>query len=752
VLRGQVRDAATAEPLEVAQLYLEEAETGTISAADGSFTLSGICPGDYHLSVHHLGCHPKRIFLRLRADTSLQIELAHHVELLERVTVRASRSGSTGQTQAALSRQILEREAGKNLATLLTNIAGVNIIRNGSNIGKPVIHGLTGNRVAILNNGLVQAGQQWGVDHAPEVDPFTADRIVVIKGVDNIAYGGNTLGGAVLLEPSPIGYDPHLHGAAQYIFETNGRRHTASMRLEQGGSWAQWRVIGTFKYGGDQRAPNYFLRNTGLRERSFAGLLEKETSRDWSHRLYYSYFQTDLGILRGAHVGNLSDLDRAIGAAEPFFTEDTYRASVDAPRQEVSHHLVKLSSTKKLTDSRLLKLNYGGQLNHRQEYDVRRGGRTNRPTLDMVLYSHFLEGLWVNEGPRVRTRLGVQVRYHNNDNQSGTGVLPLLPDYGLLQPGLLALFNGQWDSGWNWQFGARYDFTQLDIKAISRDLPRRFLFFDHQFQQFATSLGIDRAFSSQWSSSFNIGVTRRAPEVNELYSQGLHQGVAGIEEGDPTMQAETSFKAIWTNNCHLVEERLHLEYSVYFQRIDNFIFLEPQPETRLTIRGAFPVFLYRQTLAQLWGSDLSLRYEWSERSQIQLRHSLVRGRDMTADRPLVYMPADRVDGSLSYTFPDWGKIESPTLAWTSQYVFEQTRLIFDSENLLASQDFLAPPEAYWLNGLRASMEIHWGQRTIHCDLQIENLFNTVYRDYLNRLRYYADEPGRNIRLNVRMEF
>ena len=51
------------------------------------------------------------------------------------------------------------------------------MLRNGSGISKPVIHGLFGNRVTILNNGITQSGQQWGNDHAPEIDPFVADHL-----------------------------------------------------------------------------------------------------------------------------------------------------------------------------------------------------------------------------------------------------------------------------------------------------------------------------------------------------------------------------------------------------------------------------------------------------------------------------------------------------------------------------------------------------------------------------------------------
>ncbi|MEZ4987405.1 MAG: Plug domain-containing protein [Saprospiraceae bacterium] len=149
----------------------------------------------------------------------MQITMAHHAEFLAQVIVEAESDAQTGMSRQALGRKELERGGGQTLAALVSSIAGVTTLQNGSGIAKPVIHGLTGNRIAILNNGLLQAGQQWGNDHAPEIDPFTADRLRVIKGVETIAYGGNTLGGAVLVEPSHIPDDPHLHGPRNMFWQ-----------------------------------------------------------------------------------------------------------------------------------------------------------------------------------------------------------------------------------------------------------------------------------------------------------------------------------------------------------------------------------------------------------------------------------------------------------------------------------------------------------------------------------------------------
>lgn len=742
-VRGQVLDQFTGEPLAYATVFVEETGGGEETDTAGLFVLSRLCAGDYHLRVSHVGCHAQRVFLSLQADTSIWIRLEHNESFIEGVVVTDERVRQAGQNQSTLSQRTLEQAAGENLAEMASRIAGVSLLRNGSGIAKPIIHGLSGNRIAVLNNGLVQAGQQWGSDHAPEIDPFTADKITVLKGVDAIPYGGNTLGGAVLSEPGSIATDPHLHGAAQYVGETNGRLHTLSARLEKGGGWAAWRLTGTFKQGGDHHTPDYFLRNTGIRERNVALQLQKQVGQQWFHQLYYSFFYTELGILRGSHIGNLTDLQQAIGREEPFFTEPDFSYRLEEPRQRVEHHLLKYNLKYYFSPNQSFQFTYGAQLNHRREYDVRRGDRSSRPALDLLLQSHFVDAFWALEKGKRTYRAGLQMRFNDNNNQPGTGILPLIPNYQLYQPSLYALRHSE-KGPWAWQIGGRYDFVALEVATLSLSLPRQPLSYSHRFHNYALASGLQYRSGKRWTAKFNLGLASRSPEANELHSIGLHQGVSGIEEGDPALRTEQSLKGIgtWLFNW---DDKLMLEATTYYQWINNYIFLEPQAEYRLTIRGAFPVFLYKQTDATIAGLDLTARYAFGSRLEWSGTYSLVRGRDRSHQQPLVYMPPDQLYTQLSFDLGHWGQLKDNEITVSGRYVLEQTRL-------LPQQDFLVPPPAYFLPGLSWSAEIYSGEHTLHLHLQVDNLLNTRYRDYLNRLRYYADEEGRNLKINLRWEF
>jgi iron complex outermembrane receptor protein len=318
-----------------------------------------------------------------------------------------------------------------------------------------------------------------------------------------------------------------------------------------------------------------------------------------------------------------------------------------------------------------------------------------------------------------------------------------LPDYESSVLGAYLIWNGEWRK-LDWQLGGRFDYSLLDVAAISRDLPRRVEFFDHQFSQFSLAGGLEKRWYKNGYTKLNVGLAERAPEVNELYSNGLHQGVSGIEEGRADLQPETSLKAILT---HVFEwkERFFLEASLYHQQIQDFIYLQPEEEVRLTIRGAFPVFTYQQDNARISGLDLTSKWVLASRWEWQNRYALVRGQNQETDEPLVAMPADNWMSTITHSWSAWGSFSEPRLGLSGQYVWRQSRL-------LPSQDFLAPPPEYFLLNFNFSTEKNWNKGTLHLHLQLSNLLNTTYRDYLNRLRYYADEEGRNVKVNLRYEF
>jgi len=743
-LSGQVLDENTEIPLTFANIYLEEAEKGATTDDAGMFSISGLCAGEYHIRYSHVGCETQRKFINLKSDTILVIELHHHTELLDEIVVHGAQGDNSAQVSNSLSAEKIAERGNENLANVLEQIAGVSTLKNGSGISKPVIHGLYGNRVAILNNGIAQSGQQWGNDHAPEIDPLTAEHISVVKGAGVLAYSGSSLGGIVLVEPSNIDDEPHLHGKASYIYQTNGRGHTTNLQLGKSGEKIAWRATGTLKLIGDRHAPNYFLTNTGNREANFSLQANTEHSGRWKTNFYYSLFNTKLGVLRGAHIGNLTDLESALTREKPFFTRDTFSYAINSPAQTVQHHLLKLKSKYSLNEHSFFTFTYGGQVNNRKEFDVRRGGRSDIPAFSLLQHSHFLEGQYkyISEDSLV-LKTGVQLNLTDNTNNPETGILPLIPDYrSYSSSGYIVATKEQ--KKFFYEVGARYDAKFLEAITISRDLPRRIERFNHSFYNFGLSGGVKYQINERLRTAFNTGWITRNPEINELYSSGLHQGVSGIEEGDRELTAEQSFKTTWLWEGN-VRGKFFVQALGYFQQVNNFIYLQPQEEFRLTIRGAFPVFLYKQTDARIYGADVTAYLQPTENLRFTTKYAYVKGQNVSENLPLIFMPPNNATASVNYTFEHLGDLENCAFELSGNYVFEQ-------KNLLADQDFLAPPPAYFLLAAKFSFQVDWKKTSMKFFVRGENLLNTEYRDYLNRLRYFGDDVGRNVVFGGSLKF
>lgn len=743
-VRGFVHDLGTEKPIPYANIYVKEAQTGVVTDNLGYFELAALCPGDYHISISHIGCETQEIYHTILRDTFLHISLDHNSHMLSEVTIQQSSTTSSNQENTTLGSAGIEKTADLNLANMLENMSGVNVIKNGGGISKPVVHGLYGNRLLILNNGVAQSGQQWGVDHSPEIDPLVANNITVIKGVGALAYQGSSLGSVVLVEPKRINNEPHVHGNAKYFFETNGRSKGLNLDLQQYGKLVAWRVVGTLKKSGDQRTPDYFLNNTGNEQANIALQLEKKWNDKWTTDVYASSFNAKLGVLRGSHIGNLTDLEEALVSDVPFFTEAEFSYNIDAPRQQVNHHLIKAHTRFSPTDHNYIDFTYAGQINERKEFDVRRSGRSDIPALSLSQLSNFFEGKYHHYFQNNWTlKAGIQATRVDNTNSPETGILPLIPDYISSEYGVYATATKSWKTT-SIDFGARYDFEQRNVAAISNSTPREILRYSTQYNNASAMFGIKQDLGKTWVLNYNVGFANRNPEVNELYSNGLHQGVSGIEEGDPLLKPEYSIK----NTLSIKRktwEKFDFEVLGYLQNISNYIFLNPQDEIRFTIRGAFPVFKYEQTNAIIGGVDVETSYHATERFWITGKYSFIRGKDETNDLPLVYIPANSFYGTLNYQIPKLWRAENIEFQMSNRYVFEQT-------NLLASQDFVPPPPAYYLLGVRVSAEQQIKKLRLKTFVRGENLLNQSYRDYLNRQRYFADDLGVNLIVGVNVSF
>jgi iron complex outermembrane receptor protein len=758
-IRGLVEDT-DGETLPGATIYIESLERGVASGEDGKFVLEDLCPGSYTLTVRFVGYEDHHVSLRVPSVRPLVIKLKPSVEILHDIVVQShhSRNHSMTQSLSILSEEQILSSRGKPLGELVQQIPGVQSIMTGGSIFKPVIHGLYGQRLLILNNNLRQEGQQWGLEHAPEIDTYIASEIEVVKGSEAVRYGSDALGGAIIINTSPLHFPAGISAELNAGLSSNNRSGAFSGMLE--GSlrkhWA-WRIQGTAKKSGDYHAPDYNLSNTGAGEFDMSATVG--FAKDGKTlEVYGSTFNSEIGILRSAHVGNLNDLQQSIVSEEPWFVDD-FTYDISNPRQKIGHHLIKVSGGLKTGETNHLRFIYGTQYNQRKEFDVRRGDQSI-PSLSFELLSHSLDLSYDHGKGNWSGSIGATGIFKDNYNNRGNG---LIPDYRQVNAGVFAI--EKWRQGkWLLEGGLRLDRQYFEVWTFDHD---ELINPDYTLNYLSASAGATRHVSNSSRISTNLGMATRPPHISELFSNGLHHSAASIEAGllirdgsiitDPAaIRKEKSFQ--WVNTFQYLKKETSLELTVYGNYFQNYVYLVPAG-TRLTIRGFFPVFEYRQTDALLAGTDVSFSQGLNRHFSWSSKFSYVVGDDRRSKSRIPFIPPAQLDNSITYKKSKIGKWTNFYVSVAAQNVFEQTRAPrtilprdIQDEDLDENFDFMAAPESYVLFRVEAGSTHSVGNRDLSVSISAENLFDQRYRNYMNRLRYYADEAGRNISVRVNYKF
>lgn len=761
-----------------ATILLMPQQLGQVSDSLGNFRFTGLCPGRYTVNVQHLSYRHVSFDVTIKGEVNRTIRLTELATALQEVVVLHHDESRTEHAVnfVQVSERELAKSAGKSLGEQLKEIPGVSSIQTGPGIFKPVIHGVHGQRVLILNHGIRQEGQQWGAEHAPEIDPFIASNIVVIKDASAIKYGSDALGGVIIVNPPELPDDAGFGGTVSTVLQSNGRSATLSGMLEGGvgrhPGWG-WRVQGTAKRTGDFSAPGYNLTNTGLKELNFSaatGYHKEGIGVD----IFFSRFQTEIGILKGTSVSTPEDLEEAMKRPVPAHTTD-FSYQIGAPRQEASHSLLKLNGHVK-AGSGEWRLQYGFQQNKRREFDLRRGDLTRIPAIDLALYTHTLDIEWETHHTEKRTiSFGANGVYQDNNNVYGTRRLPFIPNFNNISTGLFAISRIHWGM-WTLNTGVRYDFRSYQVKGF--DFKNSFYQAAFDFSNVSASLGVARQVSVNQSLSLNVSSAWRPPHVAELYSLGTHQSAAAIEYGlllnestnevmdidDVNFKTEKALKTVATYQYS--SPYFTFTISPYVNYIFNYIFLRPGGVTE-TLRGVSPYLRQRQTDAFFLGADLSGVWKAMDYLEILPRVSLLRASDIRNHDYFLFIPSNRYEVAVRYERATFG-FRNFYLESGAKYIARQSRAprVITVEEINEAQeqgidplesdnsnfDFMSAPDGYLLWNLSVGCSIKSSKAQYDLRIASENTLNMSYREYTNRLRYYTDDPGRNIILSLKCIF
>ena len=781
-VRGQVVDEATGSAVPRAEVRAGEAETTTDD--DGAFVLEGLCPGGTSVTASRADYASRTQRVEVPSSAVSFVLRPLEVDVLDDVVVVAPAPKKLDTTASdALSDEELDDLRGRGLADALSSISGVTVLRGpAGGMGKPIIRGQVGRRNLILYDRVRHESQKWGLEHAPEIDPFGADTITVIKGAGGIRYGPDAIGGVVLIDPPPLPKDPGVSGEVHLVGATNERRGTVATRV-QGAHRALpgfgWRVEGNVSRGASAMTPDYPLDNTGSRIWNAGGSLGYERS-GFSLQASYRHHAMKAGIFSGLRAENVEDFNASLGLGRPAGA-DLYRRdyTIERPFQEVAHDLAIVRGRAPLGKAGDLVATYAFQNNNRDEYDVVRANISG-PQIELDLRTHTADLVFEQspvalgaaallEGESGGSFVNRRNRYEGTDPG-------FLPDYDERAWGVFVLQRVVWERV-ELEGGARYDGMTRDAALDDRT----FLPFRAQdrlpadctqtdagadcrtpFHAASGSFGVavrPAAAVPELVTSLDLSTAVRFPNADEQYIKGAAPSFPIFSNGDGKLGPERT----WTGGLTLgyANTWAYGEASAYASFIDDYIYFHILPQQRSDpdapnysecaplqcgVQGAFPLFTPDAVDALFYGGEVDGAVQppkWPVR--FDARASWVRARQLPGGGPITFVPTDHYDLGITYFWPDLGISEDGHIGVRGSFVDRQRRYDLDA-------DFAAPPPPYALLGAEAGIAVPLGAQRLSFSLTGRNLTNTRYRDYTSLLRYYANEPGWDLMLRVSLDF
>lgn len=746
----RVVEADSQEPIPYATISLSGKKYLTDATGVKVFKEKNVYP--LEVEVGATGYKKKKQRISKLGRYKVALEPVGHELSAVYVEAKKNRGVSTATT-VELPKAVLGRSQMLSLGSLLSKLSGVRSLSTGAMIEKPIIEGLSGSRVAIISDGVKLSGQHWGGDHAPELSLPSYASVSVVKGAEGVRYGAGVLGGAVVVDTSLDPTDRATRLSLNTSYTDNGRVYGGDGFLELGtalwGGGLRARLAGKYYRSGDYKTAEYLLYNTGSKISDYRLDLGYQKGRYKLDLSATSYLAT-LGIYSGSHIGNLADLLGRFEMGRPsshLLAPFSYK--IATPRQEVAHHTLQAKLGYQLSPIDQFELQLSLQQDHRREYDYRKGDNVGKPSFAFKLKTTEAKARYEHlYTERLQGELGLDLLYHDNVSDRGTNTVPLIPNYIRYGLGVFNLWQYRPREELLFTLGLRGDWTYMNAKGYDR--------LGEAYGSEANYAAISASLSVQWqpidvlSLKSHLALAQRAPEMNELYSRGVHHGEALYLQGDSLLRTEKAIK--WTNSLDFHQEDWHLEGTAFVQMIFDYIYDRPlyyqingkrEIETVMQLSGIFPVYYYKQTNGLFGGGDLTATYAINAALSLFVRGEWLYARDVRYGNYFPEIPSDRYTLGVKYHH-HYGQRWFLSSSLRGVWVTKQQRFDPDMDLLPAS------PEGYTL--LEASLALSYRlPRAGLLQFYFEggNLLNTLYKDYTNRLRFFAHDRGRSLTVGLR---
>ena len=720
-LSGVVTDRA-GHPIAGAVVVVSELHRVALTGPDGRFVVPDVPAGRYFVIARRIGYSPAAHQVTTGA-TALKIALEPATLFVEPVTVTATREPAAELASplpgAALSEEGLRREGTVSLAHALEALPGIRTLSTGGQIGKPVIRGLAGARVLVLDDGSRLEDYSWSDEDGPSVDARLAQRIEVIRGPASVLYGSDAIGGVVNVIPEELpdasggeGGASRLRSTLDVYGATNNAEVGVAGRLDgASGPWA-WRAAAIGRLAGNLHTPAGELDNTGFSALNGAATLGLRSARG-STTLRYTRYGGEFKLLEaeGPATGETGGPERKLSDDRVQLAGDYLLGGVrlETKAQWQRHSLIEVSDTATSPSGAPLE---------GTAFDL----LLNTLTVD-VLAHHTL-------GTRVRGILGASGFYQTNDTR---GRIPLVPDARARSAAVFA-FEEAGLGRVSVLAGGRIDRRRLTADSnAALGVPDE----TRDYTALSGTLGVVYRPAAAVALTANLGRAWRAPTLFELFSNGPHLGEARYEIGDPGLEPEagTNLDA----GVRWQGARVRVELAGYRNAIGRFIYITPTDSfVHVTPTDSLRAYRYQHANAQLLGGEAAVEVEVAAPLTLRARADAVRGTNRATNEPLPLVPPARaaLGAELHGTGLSWAD-----RAYAGAEVEAATR-----QTRLDPLDI--PTGGYTLLNLSAGFVRPLLGRICHVDLAVRNATNVSYRSFLSRYKEFALDPGRNVVLRL----
>lgn len=685
----------------------------------------------------------------------IKIFLTEDSHRLKEVSITQSRTiRNTTSSVGLLDRQLLEKAQNESMAKLLSSIGGCRVLSTGAMIEKPIVDGMSGSRIAIVDNNSKIVGQNWGDDHAPEIDIPSYASVSVIKGAESVKYGASAIGGVVIVNTDLNPQEKDTHFGVQYSLSSNGLMNGGSAFLEN-----DVKSLGNFRYrigykyyrSFDYTTPKYRLSNTGSWISNLRADLSYNINKLTIHS-HFTHYNTEIGIYRGAIIGSLDDLmARYRLGSPPISSIPDFTTKIEYPKQNVSHSLWNTQLIYNIDDKNKLDLRYTLQSDYRREYSLRLGDFVNVPGFAFTLLTNSLSASYKHFfSDRINIELGASATNVTNTTDDNTGEVPIIPNYVTNDIGLFFLSNFNISNQSVIQAGIRYDNKYTNSLGFD-NLGNRYGGVKW-YNSISGTLGSRYTFNEHNKANINIALAWRAPDMNELYSSGLHHGEAVYKVGDSNLKTEKAIKL--TSGYTLSINIFKLQANLFGQYIYDYIYETPkttkingviEPIGIQLNSGYFVKYFHSQDNALFFGGDFTANISILNGLEYTLRAEFIRGYNTTAKGYFPYIPSDRIEQILQYS----ASIKNINISLGVNHTIVTKQTHFDNNSYLLPDT----PPAYNLLGASFSAAYTFrNDSSLELYIKGYNITNNLYKEYTNRLHYFMHEKGIDITTGIRYNF